>query len=158
MRKEFAKELYKKMQENKNIWLLTGDLGFGVWDKIRDDFPNRFINCGAAEQSLLDISVGLALEGKIPFAYSITTFLLYRGFETIRTYIDHENINVKLIGSGVRDSYKHDGFSHDATDIKQFLDPLKNIKQYFPINNEVIPDLVHALVNIDRPSFVSLRK
>ena len=158
MRKTFAQELYKQMRDNDKIVLLTGDLGFGMWDMIRDDFPNRFYNVGASEQSLLDISVGLALNGKIPFAYSITPFLLYRGFETIRTYINHERLNVKLIGSGRDDDYKHDGFSHDASDIKPFLDQLPNIKTYYPINNEVIPNLVDAILKEDKPCFVSLRR
>ena len=158
MRKTFAQELYKQMQVNDRIILLTGDLGFGMWDMIRDDFPNRFYNVGASEQSLLDISVGLALEGKIPFAYSITPFLIYRGFETLRTYIDHEKINVKLIGSGRDADYHIDGFSHDATDVKQFLDPLKNIEQYWPIDKKYIPALVDAIVNEDKPCFVSLKR
>ena len=67
MRKDFANELYKAMKKNENIWLLTGDLGFGILENIRDKFPKRFINCGASEQAMMGIACGLALEGKIPF-------------------------------------------------------------------------------------------
>jgi transketolase len=63
----FAFELYRQMRVNKNIWLLTGDLGYKLFDPIRDAYPNRFINTGAAEQSLVGLGVGLAMEGKIPF-------------------------------------------------------------------------------------------
>ncbi len=156
MRREFADQLYKQMKKNKDIILLTGDLGYGMWDKIRDDFPDRFINTGAAEQSLLDISVGLALEGKVPFAYSITPFLIYRGFETIRTYINQEQINVKLIGGGRDDDYKHDGFSHNAGDIYVFMSEFENIRAYYPEKKEEIPELLSDILNSDKPCFVSL--
>src|SRR3990167_6304737 len=100
MRKEFAEELTKQAKTNDKIWLVTCDLGYGLWDGFRDQIPQRFLNTGAAEQAAADICVGLALEGKIPFFYSITTFLLYRPFETLRTYVNHEQIPIKLAGSG----------------------------------------------------------
>jgi len=90
MRPYFAECLHKEMKKNKDIYVLTSDLGYGMWDKIRKDYADRFINVGAAEQALIGISIGLALSGKIPVAYSITSFLLYRPFETIRNYVDYE--------------------------------------------------------------------
>lgn len=154
----FAYELYQQMQENWDIWLIVGDLGYGVFDRIRDDFPSRFVNTGAAETAMLDIAVGLALEGKIPFCYSITPFLIYRPFEVLRTYINHENLNVKLIGSGRDKDYKHDGFSHDASDVKPFLDLLPNIKQYYPEDKEYLPKIVEEMVNNKKPTFLSLTR
>jgi transketolase len=99
LRRRFADETYKVMKKNKNIVVLTGDLGYKIWDQIRQDFPDRFYNVGAAEQALIGISVGLALEGKIPVVFSITPFLLYRPFETIRNYVNHEKIPIILVGS-----------------------------------------------------------
>src|SRR3990167_9125355 len=93
----FADTLYDEMEKNKDIWVLTGDVGYGVLDDIQKYFPERYVNTGAAEQSLLDIGVGLALNGKIPICYSITPFLLYRAFETIRNYISFEKIPVILV-------------------------------------------------------------
>jgi len=115
MRREFFQLLYEMMKTNKDIWLLVGDLGFGGADRIRDEFPDRFLNCGAAEFSMVGIAVGLALEGKIPVCYTITPFY-FRAFEMIRNYIDHESIPVILIGSGRENDYAHDGFSHYAGD------------------------------------------
>lgn len=158
MRRTFAEELYKHMEVNKDIWLVTGDLGYGMWDKIRDEFPDRFLNTGAAEVAMMDIAVGLALSGKIPFVYSITPFLLYRPFEVLRTYINHEKIPVKLVGSGRDKDYAHDGISHWAEDALNVLGILPNIGCSFPASKDEIPELVRDMVEINKPVFVSLKR
>ena len=116
MREKFATDLYELMKSDKNIVFITADLGFGLFDKIKKELPDQFYNVGAAEQAAMDVAVGFALSGKIPIVYSITPFLLFRAFETIRTYIDHENIPVIMVGSGRDDDYKTEGFSHYAGD------------------------------------------
>jgi len=158
IRPEFFKSLHEAMAENENIWALTGDLGFGGFDKIREDFPQRFVNCGASEQTLVGIGVGLALKGKIPFCYSITPFLLRRAYETIRLYVSGEKIPVKLIGSGRDKDYSHDGPSHDATDVRQLMTTLPNVIQYWPREETEIKRIVNKMVKNDQPSFLSLRR
>src|SRR3989304_6008404 len=141
MRREFADQLYNKMKDNPNIWCLTGDLGIKILDDIRQDFPNRFINCGASEQAMLDISVGLAYEGKKVFVYTITPFF-YRAFETIRTYINYEKLSIILCGSGRDKSYIHDGYSHDASDVLDYFRPMKNFRLYLPNKKEEILEIL----------------
>lgn len=158
MRGWFAYELYKHMAKDERVWLLTGDLGYGMLDYIKRDFPQRFINVGASEQSLIGIGVGLALEGKIPVVYSITTFLLYRPFETIRNYIDHEKIPVKLIGSGREKDYVHDGISHWALEDKELLNILSNIEAKWPSNKEEIPELISEMLKSPNPWYINLRR
>jgi transketolase len=167
MRGWFAYELYLQMQKNKNIILLTGDLGYKVFDAIRDEMPEQFINCGAAEQAMMGMAVGLAIEGKIPVVYSITTFLLYRPFETIRTYINHEKLNVKLIGAGREKDYTHDGISHWSDDAWKLFDmaddygnePMfNNIRAFWPDEKEEIPGLVKEMLETKEPYFLSLRR
>lgn len=166
MRGWFAYELYQHMKKNKDIILITGDLGYGMFDSIRDEVPEQFINTGAAEQAMMGIACGLAIEGKIPFVYSITNFLLYRPFETIRTYVNHEKLNVKLIGSGRNKDYKHDGISHWSDDAWKLFDPteqgegaiLDNIRALWPDTKEEIPDLVTNLIETKDPCFLSLRR
>ena len=53
MRKQFAKLLFETMIENKNIYLITGDLGYGLWDQIRDTYPDRFYNVGSSEMAMM---------------------------------------------------------------------------------------------------------
>jgi len=158
MRRQFFKELYKQMTLNNKVWALTGDLGYIGFDKIRDNYPKRFINCGVSEFAMLGIACGLAQDGKIPFVYSITPFLLYRPFEILRTYISHEKLNVKLCGSGRDFDYEKDGWSHHCPDAKQILDCLPNIEQYYPDDKKEIPNLVNKMVKVNEPCFISLKR
>ena len=105
MRKEFASFLHGEMSCNEKIILLTGDLGYGLWDKIKIDYPDRFYNVMSSEQLMVGAATGLAMEGFIPLVYSITPFVLYRPFELLRNYLDHEQIPVKLIGGGRNKDY-----------------------------------------------------
>ena len=158
MRGWFAYELYQQMKKNPDIWLITGDLGYKMFDSIRDEFPERYINTGATEISFMDIACGLSLEGKIPFVYSITPFILYRPFEVLRTYINHERLNVKLIGSGRNKDYEHDGISHWSEDALHVLKCLPNINRYFPEKKEEIPEIVYNMVKEKGPMFLSLTR
>lgn len=146
------------MATNKNIWVVVGDLGYKMWDTVKEKYPDRFINTGASEQAMIGIAVGLALEGKIPVVYSITPFLLYRPFETIRNYVDREKIAVKLIGSGRNKDYLHDGFSHWAEEDKSIMRNLKNIIASWPKNKKEIPTLVDKMLKSNKPWYVNLRK
>jgi len=157
MRRQFADFIYKTISNNKNVIIVTGDLGYKMWDRIRSDFPDNFINVGSAEQLMIGVCVGLAREEKIPIAYSITPFLLYRPFELIRNYIHNENINVKLVGAGRGMDYAHDGFSHwDFTDIN-ILSNFPNIGIYKPqINN--IDNTFTRFINDKNPGYLSLSR
>nr|MBI5456056.1 hypothetical protein [Candidatus Levybacteria bacterium] len=158
MRAFFAEYIHKQMKINKNIYVVVNDLGYKMWDKIRKDFPDRFINVGAAEQTLIGVGVGMALSGKIPIVYSITSFLLYRPFETIRNYIHHEKIPVKLIGSGRNKDYIHDGISHWTKEDKKIMAVLKNIKSYWPENTKEVSKLVDKMLKSNKPYYINLKR
>jgi len=158
MRGWFAYELYKQMAKDERIWLIVGDLGYKAFDYIKRDFPERFLNCGASEQAMTGIAAGMALNGKIPFVYSITTFLLYRPFETIRNYINHEKIPIKLIGSGRNKEYIHDGFSHWAEEDKEVLKIFGNIEALWPENKEEIPEIVDKMIKDNNPWYLNLKR
>jgi len=158
LRRRFADETYDSMKKNKNIVVVAGDLGYRIWDKIRQDFPNRFYNVGAAEQALIGIAVGLSLEGKIPVVFSITPFLLYRPFETIRNYLDHEKIPVVLVGSGRDKDYLHDGFSHWSEEDREVMKIFKNIKSVWPKTVEEVSDLFPKILERKFSWYVNLKR
>lgn len=158
MRARFAHELYLQMRKNQDIYVLTSDLGYKMWDKVKSDFPKRFLNTGASEQALIGIGIGLALTGKIPIVYSITPFLLYRPFETIRNYIHHEKIPVRLVGSGRNRDYSHDGISHWSEEDKKVMKIFKHIKSFWPESVEEIPHLVSKIIEENKPFYINLKR
>lgn len=158
MRKSFADALYREMKLNEDIWVLCGDVGYGVMDHIVADFPKRAFNVGAREQAMIDICVGLALEGKIPFAYTITPFLLYRPFESVRLYLNMEKIPVKLVGSGRDRDYYYIGITHFSEDDKKIMSVLPNIKSYWPVNSDNMDKLVKEVIGNNKPSYINLTR
>jgi len=149
MRKQFATTLLRMMLEDESIYLLTADLGYGIFDEIRDTFPDRFINTQAAEQAMILCAVGLAQEGKRPFCYSITPFLLHRPYEAIKLYIEGEGANVVLVGSGRGRDYEHDGDSHWDTGCDF------QIKKFYP---EEPQDVEILLSKIEAPYYINLKR
>lgn len=156
MRYKFAELLEQAMEKNKNIFFLTGDLGYKIFDDILKKYPDRAYTIGASEQLMMGMAVGLADSGKIPFVYSITPFLLYRPFEIIRTYINHENCNVKMIGCGRNNDYAHDGFTHFAGDDKKIMSSFENIKSFHPENEDQLILNFEELLKINTPSYLNL--
>ena len=158
MRGWFAYELYKQMIKNPKIILVVGDFGYKVFDYIARDFPKRFINVGASEQAMIGIAVGLALEGKIPVAYTVSSFILYRPFETIRNYVNYENIPVKIIGSGRNKDYLDHGLCHWAQEDKKIMKIFKNITAKWPDTLGEIPDLVANMIKSKNPWYLNLKR
>lgn len=158
MRAEFVEELIKLMKKDDSIIVLLGDLGFGLFDQMRSEFPSRCINVGSSEQLMLGMASGMSLEGKRVICYSITPFLLYRPFEFIRNYLNNEKIPVKLVGSGRGKDYGEAGFSHHSDEAESILKQLPSIKSYFPESIDEMRDLVETFINSDQPSFLSLKR
>ena len=156
MRKEFAEFLHCEMSSNEKIILLTGDLGYGLWDKIKIDYPDRFYNVLSSEQLMIGAAIGFAMEGYIPLVYSITPFVIYRPFELLRNYLDHENIPVKLIGGGRDKDYGYLGFSHWAEEDIDILSNLKNIKLYKPKKSSKL--LYKEILYNNSPSYLNLKR
>ena len=125
---------------------------------LRRRFADEIIKQMKINEKIIGISVGLALEGKIPIAFSITPFLLYRPFETIRNYLQNEKIPVKLIGSGRDKDYSHDGFSHWAEEDRKIMDILNNIKGFWPDTADEVSQLVPKMLTDPNPWYINLKR
>ena len=157
VRKVFVNLLHEEMKTNDKIVLVLGDLGYGHFDEIREEFPHRVFNPGAAEQLMLGMACGMAMEGSIPVCYSMTPFLLYRPFEIIRTFIDHEKIPVILAAAGRDKDYASAGFSHWASDDSEHLSGFKNILKLWP-NEEALTQEFKKIINTTVPFYVNLSR
>jgi transketolase len=155
MRRKIADLVHSEMEKNKILWVITSDLGYKMWDQCFLDFPDRCINVGASEQSMIGIAVGLTLSGKMVFCYSISTFLLYRPFEWIRNFLSWGQVPVKLLGGGRDKDYEIDGITHDASDIKKYI---PDVVQYFPEKEEELDKIFRETLLNNKPTFISLRR
>ena len=158
MRKECAQLLLDEMSANTRIRVVTADLGFGILDHIRNAYPDRFYNVGAAEQLMIGVAVGMAENGLIPVCYSMSSFLLYRPFEFLRNYVDYERVNIKLLGSGRDRDYSHDGISHWAHDDETVLAALPNIEVYKPDSLEELDMDFDQWINSTSPGYLNLMR
>ena len=158
MRRSFAKLVHEAMSKDDRIYVVTADLGFGLWNDIQRDFPDRFVNVGAAEQLMIGLAIGLQYQGKIPLCYSISPFLYCRPFELIRTYVDHEDIPIKLVGSGRDRDYHIDGYSHFATDDVKVLSNFDNILKFFPNGIGEMSEYFEKFIYCNKPSYMGLSK
>lgn len=115
MRNMFAEVLYDLAQQDERIHIVVADISpAGSMAKFREEFPERFINVGVAEQSMIGICAGLALKGMRPFAYTIATFSLYRPFEMVRDDLCYQNLPVTVVGIGGGVIYSTLGGTHYA--------------------------------------------
>lgn len=116
MRDTFVRTLVELAKENRNIELVTGDLGFGVLKPFWEALPDQFIDAGIAEQNMTSLAAGMALEGKTVFTYSIGNFPTLRCLEQIRNDCAYHNANVKIVCVGGGFVYGSLGMSHHATE------------------------------------------
>jgi len=132
MRDAFISGLLDLALKDENIILLTADLGFGVLDEFRRQLPNQFINVGIAEQNMIGLATGLALEGNVVFCYSIGNFPTLRCLEQIRNDAAYHDANVKIVSVGGGLSYGPLGMSHHATEDLAILRVIPGIKVLVP--------------------------
>ncbi len=154
MRKEFGKVIIELAEKDKDVFLLVGDIGYGVFDEFKEKFPDKFFNLGVCEQSLISVASGMALEGLKPYVYTITPFLIERPFEQIKIDIDQQNVNVKLIGYA---DYPTQGPTHSELDAKKLMSLLKNTISYFPKNSEETKKVLLESYESCKPTFISLK-
>ena len=116
MRNTFVNTLVELAKKDRDIELVTGDLGFGVLKPFWEQLPDQFINAGIAEQNMTTVAAGMALEGKTVFTYSIGNFPTLRCLEQIRNDCAYHGANVKIVCVGGGFVYGALGMSHQATE------------------------------------------
>lgn len=158
MRNTFVNNLIKIAEEDKNVYLLTGDLGFSVFEGFAEKFPKRFINCGVAEQNMIGVAAGLALSGKKVYVYSIIPFVTMRCFEQIRNDVCYQNLDVKLIGVGGGFAYGSLGGTHHAIEDISILRTLPNMTVVCPADPVETEKLVLKTYQTKKPTYIRLSR
>ena len=132
MRNTFIHEVCKAAESNPNLWLITADLGYSVLEPFSNNYPDRFINVGVAEQNMIGIAAGLAMTGCQVVTYSIVNFSTLRCLEQIRNDVCYHNANVKIVGVGGGYAYGSQGFTHHGIEDLTIMMSLPNIDVLAP--------------------------
>lgn len=156
MRDTFVKTLISIAKENKNIELITGDLGFGVLRPYFEMLPDQFTNAGIAEQNMTTVAAGMALEGKTVFTYSIGNFPTLRCLEQIRNDCAYHNANVKIVCVGGGFVYGSLGMSHQATEDIAILRALPDVTVVCPGDLIEAEEATKAIANIQGTCYLRL--
>ena len=140
MRDSFLEQVYKRMKEQENIFVLSADVGAPVLDLIRRDFSDRFINTGIAEQNMINVAAGLAMEGFEVYAYSIASFFL-RCADQIRNSLllsdQMKRMNVNLLATGKGISYETAGPAHFCMEDLPTFDIFPGIGIFVPSDSQM---------------------
>lgn len=156
MRNAFVRGLLEQMETDKNIVLLTADLGWNSFDRIRELYPKQFINMGLSEQAMAGVAGGMAKMGKDVFIYSIIPFLLYRAFEQIRNDICYPDLPVKLVGTGAGFAYGEAGSTHHSFEDLKIAAALPNMIVLSPSDPKEVEVFLSKLKYLRHPVFMRL--
>ena len=132
MRRAFLEVVRERAAHDPDLWFLTGDLGFRFLEPYREAFPDRFLNCGVAEQAMMGLAAGLALAGKRVVVYSIANFPTFRALEQIRNDLCHHRLPVTVVTAGAGMIYGAQGYTHHAVEDLSILMALPGLTVLAP--------------------------
>ena len=160
MRDALLAEIWRAMASDEKLFFVTADFGSPQLDKIRADFPERFVNVGVAEQNLINVTAGLALEGFVVFAYAIAPFITMRCFEQLRVSIallsEVRQMNVNLIGVGAGYSYTVSGPTHQCYEDITLMRALPNFRVLSPADHVTAGRLLDLCMRHTGPKYIRL--
>jgi transketolase len=159
MRDAFARALYEIARQQPKVFMVVADMSpAGSMVPFRRDFPDRFIDVGVAEQSMIGVCAGLALRGCRPFAYTIATFAAYRPFEQIRLDLCYQNLPVTVVGIGGGVSYAALGGTHHAQEDVAVMSALPNMSVVAPCDPAETEAAAWACAALPGPAYLRLGK
>jgi transketolase len=158
MRNAFADELTKLGNEDPRVIMLSGDIGNRLFDKFRAAHPERFFNCGVAEQNMMGVAAGMAMSGLRPVVYTITPFVTTRCLEQIRTDVCYHEAPVMVVAVGAGLAYAGLGPTHHACEDISLLRSLPNMVVICPGDAWEVRAAMRAALKQDRPVYIRMGK
>ena len=138
--------------------MLSGDIGNKLFDKFKDAAPDRFFNCGVAEQNMMGVAAGLAMNGLRPVAYTITPFVTTRCLEQIRTDAAYHEVPVTIVAVGAGLAYAGLGPTHHACEDISFLRSIPNMVVIAPGDAWEVRAALRAVMRQDWPAYIRMGK
>lgn len=158
MRNAFAEELTRLGGEDPRVVMLSGDIGNRLFDGFKEAHPARFYNCGVAEQNMIGVATGLAMNGFRPVAYTITPFVTTRCLEQIRTDAAYHEAPVTVVSVGAGLAYAGLGPTHHACEDIAFLRAIPNMVVVAPGDAWEVRAALRAIMRQDRPVYMRMGK
>jgi transketolase len=158
MRDNFLKGLFELAKKDKSIFLITGDLGFKIFDKYIENFKDRFLNVGVAEQNMIGVATGMALRGYKVVVYSIANFATLRCLEQIRNDAAYHKANITIVASGGGYTYGALGMSHHATEDIAVIRSLPDVKVFVPSSGLESYITTKKIINLNGVKYLRIEK
>lgn len=158
MRNAFIQELVSLARQHPQIALVVGDLGYSVIEPFAEEFPDRFINAGVAEQNMTGLAAGMASEGYHVFTYSIANFPTFRCAEQIRNDVAYQKLPVTVVAVGGGLAYGALGYSHHAVQDYALMRTMPNMLIAAPGDPMEVRACMRYLVTNPGPSYLRLGK
>lgn len=158
MRNSVSTKICEFAKKDKNVFLIVGDAGFGVWEEYQAQFPKRFLNMGVAEQNMISFAAGLGLSGYKVFVYNIIPFLLYRCYEQVRNDICYQRVPVTLLGIGSGVTYTPGGVTHYGVEDVLLARTLPNMEIMSPSDPLEAELCIEHAYNSKNPTYIRIPK
>jgi transketolase len=158
MRDACFEELRKIAAADRNVIVLTDDMGAFALDQLKKELASQYFNMGIAEQNIVSVAAGLALGGKRPFIYGISTFVTMRCYEQIRVDLCCMNLPVTIIGSGAGYTYGSDGPTHHATQDIAIMRALPEMTLFNPSDPVMTAAVVRMAYKYSGPAYIRIEK
>lgn len=151
----YGKALLALARQDERIVALDADLGKATNSiQVKAVFPERYIDCGIAEQNMVGIAAGLATAGKIPFASTFAVFASMRALEQVRNSVCYPNLNVKVVGTHAGVESGGDGASHQAIEDLATMRALPNMKIFVPADHVATAKIVQLMAREYGPFYM----
>ncbi len=158
MRNQIIDQIHLEMKKDESIFFLTADMGINLVEKIQNDYPERFLNVGIAEQNLIGVASGLINSGFKVVAYTISNFLVHRCFEQLRNDISLHKKPIVMIGTSCGYDNAPLGPTHHVIDDWGYVKNLPGFSVYCPSNLNFCENLFNKLINMDESVYLRIPK
>jgi len=155
----YGETLIELARERSDILILDVDACKSTGTlPVLQQVPDRFIQCGIAEQNMMGIAAGLAMAGKVPFVATFAVFTCMRAVEQVRNVVCYANVNVKIAGTHAGLETGGDGGTHQATEDIAIMRSLANMKVVVPASPNATRKLTRVIAETEGPCYIRMGK